>query len=110
MTKIDKNWQKVYTVYDMENAVMGNTSLNVSLPEVLKTFVKEQVATGRYSTPSDYVRELIRTDQKRLAKEQLDRFLLEGLDSPAEEVSPEYLEELRRDVREVIARKHAKRI
>jgi antitoxin ParD1/3/4 len=107
MTKIDRNWQKEYTMRDMENVVMGNTSLNVSLPEGLKAFVREQVATGRYSTPSDYVRELIRSDQKRLAKEQLDRLLLEGLDSPAEEVSPEYLEELRRDVREVIARKRA---
>jgi antitoxin ParD1/3/4 len=94
----------------MEHGAMGNTSLNVSLPEGLKTFVKEQVATGRYSTPSEYVRELIRSDQKRQAKEQLDRLLLEGLDSPAEEVSPEYLEELRRDVREVIARKRTKRV
>jgi antitoxin ParD1/3/4 len=94
----------------MENTVMGNTSLNVSLPEGLKAFVKEQVAEGRYSTPSDYVRELIRSDQKRQAKERLDQLLLEGLDSPAEEVSPEYLEELRRDVREVITQKRAKRV
>jgi antitoxin ParD1/3/4 len=94
----------------MENAVMGNTSLNISLPEGMKSFVKERVAEGRHSTPSDYVRELIRLDQKRQAKERLDQLLLEGLASPAEEVSPEYLEELRRDVRELIARKRAKRV
>ena len=88
---------------------MGNTSLNVSLPEGLKAFVKERVAEGRYSTPSDYVRELIRSDQKRQAKERLDQLLLEGLETPAEEVSPEYLEELRRDVRRVIAQKRAQR-
>ena len=89
---------------------MGNTSLNVSLPEGLKAFVKDRVAEGRYSTPSDYVRELIRSDQKRQAKERLDQLLLEGLETPAEEVSPEYLEDLRRDVREVIAQKRAKRV
>ena len=89
---------------------MGNTSLNVSLPEGLKAFVKDRVAEGRYSTPSDYVRELIRSDQKRQAQERLDHLLLEGLETPAEEVSPEYLEDLRRDVREVIARKRAKRV
>ena len=89
---------------------MGNTSLNVSLPEGLKAYVKERVAEGRYSTPSDYVRELIRSDQKRQAQERLDQLLLEGLETPAEEVSPEYLEDLRRDVREVIARKRAKRV
>ena len=89
---------------------MGNTSLNVSLPEGLKTFVKERVAEGRYSTPSDYVRELIRSDQKRQAQERLDQLLLEGLETPAEEVSPEYLDQLRRDVREVIAQRRAKRV
>jgi antitoxin ParD1/3/4 len=94
----------------MENATMGNTSLNISLPEGLKAFVKEQVATGRYSTPSDYVRDLIRSDQKRLTKEQLDELLLQGLDTPAEEVSPEYLEDLRRDARETIAKKPAKQV
>lgn len=44
---------------------------------------------------------------KRQAKERLDRLLLEGLETPAEELTPEYLEELRRDGREVIARKQA---
>jgi antitoxin ParD1/3/4 len=94
----------------MENLAMGNTSLNVSLPEGLKAFVKEQVAEGRYSTPSDYVRDLIRADLKRQAQERLDQLLLEGLETPPEEVSPEYLEELRRDVRELIARKRAQRV
>jgi antitoxin ParD1/3/4 len=94
----------------MENVAMGNTSLNVSLPEGLKAFVKERVADGRYSTPSDYVRDLIRSDQKRQAQERLDQLLLEGLETPAEEVSPEYLDQLRRDVREVIAQRRAKRV
>jgi antitoxin ParD1/3/4 len=89
---------------------MGNTSLNISLPEGLKAFVKEQVAEGRYSTPSDYVRDLIRSDQKRLAKERLDELLLAGLDTPAEEVTPEYLEALRRDARAAIAQKRAKEV
>ena len=31
--------------------------------------------------PSEYVRELIRRDQKRKAREQLDALVLEGLDS-----------------------------
>ena len=54
--------------------------MNVSLPEELKQYVEAQARTG-YSTPSEYVRELIREDQKRRAKERLDAMLLEGLDS-----------------------------
>jgi antitoxin ParD1/3/4 len=56
------------------------TSMNVSLPEELKEYVEAQTKSG-YSTPSEYVRELIRGDRKRRAKERLDALLLEGLDS-----------------------------
>ena len=54
--------------------------MNVSLPEELKEYVEAQTKSG-YSTPSEYVRELIRGDQKRRAKEKLDTLLLEGISS-----------------------------
>jgi antitoxin ParD1/3/4 len=56
------------------------TSMNVSLPEELKEYVEAQTRRG-YSTPSEYVRELIREDQKRRAREKLDSLLLDGLNS-----------------------------
>ena len=59
---------------------MPMTSMNVSLPEELKEYVEAQTKRG-YSTPSEYVRELIREDQKRHAKAKLDALLLEGLNS-----------------------------
>lgn len=54
-------------------------SMNISLPEPLKQFVDDQIATGRYSSVSEYVRELIRADEKRKAEEHLETLLLEGL-------------------------------
>ena len=54
--------------------------MNVSLPEELKEYVETQTKRG-YSTPSEYVRELIREDQKRRAREKLDSLLLDGLNS-----------------------------
>ncbi|MFN0167942.1 MAG: type II toxin-antitoxin system ParD family antitoxin [Bryobacteraceae bacterium] len=54
--------------------------MNISLPEDLKEFCEAQTKHG-YSTPSEYVRELIREDQRRRAKEKLDAMLLEGLTS-----------------------------
>lgn len=76
---------------------MGMTSMNVSLPQELKDYVEKQTSAG-YSTPSEYVRELIREDRKRRAKQRLDSLLLEGLDSghplPA---SPAFWDELKRD-------------
>lgn len=37
--------------------------MNVSLPEGLKQWAEARVAEGRYSSTSDYVRDLIRRDQ-----------------------------------------------
>ena len=54
-------------------------SMNISLPEPLKEFVDGQIASGRYSSASEYVRELIREDEKRKAEERLEALLLEGL-------------------------------
>ena len=59
---------------------MSMTSMNVSLPEELKEYVEAQTKSG-YSTPSEYVRELIREDQKRRVKAKLNALLLEGLNS-----------------------------
>ena len=54
------------------------TSMNVSLSEDLKEFAEAQTKRG-YSTPSEYVRKLIR--EKRKAKEKLYQLLLDGLSS-----------------------------
>ena len=59
------------------------TSLNISLPKALKDYVEARVSEGSYSTPSEYVRALIREDHKRRAEEQLEALLIEGLGSGA---------------------------
>ena len=51
------------------------TSLNVSLPKTLREYVEGQVDEGGYSTPSEYVRALIREDQKRRSQEKLEAML-----------------------------------
>lgn len=57
------------------------TTLNISLPESMRTFIDEQIAQGGYSTASEYIRDLIRQAQKQAAKEKLDNMLIEGLAS-----------------------------
>jgi antitoxin ParD1/3/4 len=44
---------------------MSTATMNISLPDSLKKYVKERVDEERYGTQSDYVRSLIREDQKR---------------------------------------------
>lgn len=42
--------------------------LNVSLPDGLKKWAEARVAEGRYSSASDYIRDLLRQDQDRAAE------------------------------------------
>ena len=68
-------------------------TMNVSLPDTMKSFVDEQVAGRGYSTSSEYVRELIRKDQNR---QDLRKLLLEGARSPTGKVADEdYFRNLR---------------
>jgi len=58
-----------------------NTTLHISLPETLKQYVKERVDEEHFSNPSDYIRVLIREDQKQRDERKLEQMLLEGLAS-----------------------------
>lgn len=40
-------------------------TMNISLPDPMKSWVEDQAKTGRYANSSDYVRDLIRRDRAR---------------------------------------------
>ena len=70
------------------------TTLNISLPDSMRTFIDEQIARGGYSTASEYIRDLIRQAQKQAAQEKLDSMLIEGLASGESiEVTDEWWQE-----------------
>ena len=86
-------------------------TMNISLPDPMKQFVEEQVSAGAYSSASEYVRELVRADQKRHATEQLEQILLNAINSGDPiDVTPKMVEEVRKRLRARAAqRKAAKR-
>ena len=76
-------------------------TMNIALPDSLKAFVETQVVEGGYSSVSEYIRELIRADQKRKAEEKLEALLLEGLNSGEPiEVTEAFWHEKRRQLLE----------
>ena len=60
---------------------MTTKTIHISLPDPLKEYMDERVTEGDYSTLSDYVRVLVREDQKRHAEERLEKLLIDGLES-----------------------------
>ena len=80
-------------------------TMNIALPESMKHFVQDRVSEGGYSSVSEYIRELIRADQKRKIEERIDALLVEGLDSGQPiPVTPEYWDAKRRKLTERLAK------
>jgi antitoxin ParD1/3/4 len=85
-------------------------TMNISLPDPMKQYVEEQVAAGAYSSVSEYIRELVRADQKRQAKEHLEQVLLDSINSgDAIEATPEMFEEIRQRIRSRAAQRERAR-
>ena len=65
--------------------------LNLSIPPALKNWVDTKVAEGRYSSASDYVRDLVRRDQEAAIDETvwLRGLIEEGLASGVIDKEPE---------------------
>ncbi|MCI1676055.1 MAG: type II toxin-antitoxin system ParD family antitoxin [Ancrocorticia sp.] len=64
------------------------TTMNISLPENLKSYVDQRMTSGDYSSASEYVRELIRLDRD---SRELRATILEGTESPLSEKNPDEL-------------------
>lgn len=57
--------------------------MNVSIPQALKGWAEARVAEGRYSSTSDYIRDLVRRDQEaEEEKRRLQAAIDEGFASP----------------------------
>lgn len=73
-------------------------TMNISLPEDLKSFIDEQVAAHAYGSTSEYLRDLIR---KQRDVEKLRNMLLEGFNSgPGELVTPDTFKKMRQELRQ----------
>jgi antitoxin ParD1/3/4 len=65
----------------IDRIIFAMSSLNISLPEEMRSFVEEQVTQQGYSTASEYIRHLIRQERERVEQKKIEQLLLEGLDS-----------------------------
>jgi antitoxin ParD1/3/4 len=51
-------------------------TLNVSLPDAMREWIDAQIAAGEYANASDYIRDLVRHDQRQ--RDALRLALIEG--------------------------------
>ena len=82
-----------------EKETSGMQTLTISLSAAQKAFVDEQVATGEFRSPSDYMAKLIERAEFRKERERINALLEEGLTGERKEITPEFWEELRQEIR-----------
>lgn len=71
--------------------------MNISLPDSMRDFVETALNNDGYGSASEYVRELIRADQKRREQQRLEKTLLERLSSSEDETFT--MDDVRAEVR-----------
>ena len=83
------------------------TTMNVAISPELKSHVDRQIAEGRYASSSEYVRDLIRQDQRRAAEQKLADLVREGLESSIEPHDPNFWGKRRETLRRALAKKRS---
>ena len=75
---------------------MGTVRKTITLTDLQDGWIKAQIAAGRFTNDSEYIRDLIRRDQERSAEfEALRTAVQEGLDSgPSEKTVPSIMKEV----------------
>jgi antitoxin ParD1/3/4 len=86
------------------------STLNISLPQDLKAVVDREVKRGGFASHSEYIRALIRNEQQRIARENVEELLLSRLDGePASEMTAADWRHIRQEVLKRVARRRGKR-
>jgi antitoxin ParD1/3/4 len=87
------------------------TTVTISLPESLKTFIEAQLDSKGYGNVSEYFRSLLRHEQERQEEAALESLLLEGLATggPDLAVSQAFWNKLRQDARSIPRKRAGKR-
>ena len=85
-------------------------ALHVTITPEQQSHLQQRIEAGEFATASEYVRALIREDQRRAAQDQLEAKFLASLESEATELNDQTLDALRQRMTDKIdARRSSKR-
>ena len=77
-----------------------SSSINLSLTDELRSFIDEQSGDGTlYSTPSEFLRDVLRDKKERIEAAQLRDSILEGLQDIAGNKTTVFSGDLRADMK-----------
>jgi antitoxin ParD1/3/4 len=97
-TSVDKGRRMGWNVFMHQDI----TTVNISLPKRLRAEMERKIARESYGSVSEYLRDLIRRDLRARAIEQVDKLLLEGLNSPVKPYNRKWIEGLKAEIKKAL--------
>jgi antitoxin ParD1/3/4 len=80
------------------SAGMETTSITIDLSKETKEFIDQQAAANGFGSSADYVRSLLRVEEDRAWRKEIDKLLLEALNSgPATPLTKQDFEDIRKE-------------
>jgi len=83
------------------------SSMNISLPAVLRQWVEEQVSARGFGTASEFVRDMIRREREKAVRAHVDQTLIEAMTSPLTEMTDKDWQDIRTEGRKLARKKRA---
>jgi antitoxin ParD1/3/4 len=72
-------------------------TLQITLPEPMKTYVEKQVAQSGYKDAADFVMSLVENHQRGQLRLEVEAMMLETVDGPFTEWTRKTVEDIRRE-------------
>lgn len=65
----------------LKGVLMASATINISIPDTMKTEVEEVIASEGYGNTSEFFRDLVRNYLKQRQEQKLEAMLLEAVES-----------------------------
>ena len=85
------------------------TTVNIHLPDALKTYLESQAARRGYKGASEFVQALLEAERHRDLGKELERALLEAADGPLSEFTTDDVADIERAGDRVLAKRRLAR-
>ena len=90
--------------------MVKRATMNISLPNDLRSWIESRARKDGCGTVSEYVRGLVRLDQQRREREEIDARLVAALESgPSAPMTAQEWAKIRADVAKRVSKRRAKR-
>ena len=84
---------------------MDTTSITIDLPRKTRAFVDQQATAQGFASSEDYIRSVLEAEEERSWRNEIERLLLEGLNSgPATPLTKQDWVDIRREAKARLAK------